>query len=450
MKTRNVNQKFSLVPLGIMMALIFAGIISCIGQNIEISFAGDNNGQPVSLDSIIIKNVTQGGEVTLYSPDLTLVLIITGIENRKIKKSKTFALNQNYPNPCKGQTSIQLQMPESAKVEILVSNLLGQSLLNFNKTLSRGGHTFSFIPGKEPCYFLTVNCLAQTKTIKMICKPDKAPSTIDLTHTGYATPDPAFKNTELLGELPYEPGDELLMIAYSASGESGMVKSPEVSQEYIIQFATNVVCPGLDSLLYEGQWYHAIQIGGQCWLKENLNVGEMISGSQSQTNNGTIEKYCYANSVTKCDEYGGLYIWDETMQYTTEKRAQGVCPEGWHIPTDEEFKVLEGMVDSEYPLGHPVWNNDGLRGTDAGKNLKSTSGWYNNGNGIDIYGCRVLASGYWYGGGFDDFSVGTTFYSSTVNNSGQPYYRGFVAMTDQVLRNLSEWTFGSPVRCIKD
>ena len=422
---------------------------SLISQNIELTFTGDNNGQPVLVDSVIIRNVTQGGEVTLYPPDLTLTLIITGIEGEMIRKNPAFILHQNYPNPFNNRTSVQLHVPGTSLVKMMISNLLGQNLLTSNKVLDAGTHTFSFTPGNENCYFLTASCDGHTKTIKMLCNSGKAGQSISLGHSGQTVPYPSFKTLQLLGELPFELGDELLMIAYSASGESGMVKSPEMSQEYIMQFATNMACPGLDSLLYEEQWYHTIQVGGQCWMKENLNVGEMIMGNQTQTNNGTIEKYCYANSTDLCNARGGLYTWDELMQYTTKQRARGICPEGWHIPTDEEIKVLEGMVDSNYPIGHPVWNQTDWRGFDAANNLKSTSGWANNGNGTDMYGYRLLATGYWYEGGFFDLSNGTTLYSSTLNNNS-PWYRGFNAATNAILRNLGTWNSATAVRCIKN
>jgi uncharacterized protein (TIGR02145 family) len=184
-------------------------------------------------------------------------------------------------------------------------------------------------------------------------------------------------------------------------------------------------------------------------MKENLNVGEMIMGNQTQTNNGTIEKYCYANQATKCDELGGLYIWDELMQYATKQRARGICPEGWHIATDGEFKVLEGMADSNFPIGHPVWNQTNWRGFDAAYNLKSTSGWMNNGSGTDMYGYCLLTTGYWYEGGFFALNEGTTIFSSTLTNNS-PWYRGFNAATDQILRNLGTWNSATAVRCIKN
>ena len=93
-------------------------------------------------------------------------------------------------------------------------------------------------------------------------------------------------------------------------------------------------CAGFPTLLYEGQTYNTVQIGDQCWLKENLNVGIKInsnSGGFQQTDNGTNEKYCYYNDEANCAIYGGLYEWPEAMQYMTTEGAQGICPQGWQI-----------------------------------------------------------------------------------------------------------------------
>ena len=86
----------------------------------------------------------------------------------------------------------------------------------------------------------------------------------------------------------------------------------------------------------------------------------MIHGTMEQSNNGIIEKYCYNNEPDSCTKYGGLYQWNEMMQYTTQQGAQGICPPGWHLPTDEEWKVLEGAVDSQYGIGDPEWDNCGI------------------------------------------------------------------------------------------
>ncbi len=99
-------------------------------------------------------------------------------------------------------------------------------------------------------------------------------------------------------------------------------------------------CPGLPTFTYGGKTYHTVEIGDQCWFKENINIGSRIDGSQEQTNNNVIEKYCYNNLESNCDIYGGLYQWNEMMQYLTTAGVQGICPSGWHIPSDGEWSVL--------------------------------------------------------------------------------------------------------------
>ena len=74
---------------------------------------------------------------------------------------------------------------------------------------------------------------------------------------------------------------------------------------------------GASRVSYGGKDYNTVLIGSQCWLKENLDVGTMINGSNQQTNNGIIEKYCYNNVPNNCSTYGGLYQWNEAMQYFT-------------------------------------------------------------------------------------------------------------------------------------
>ncbi|MFC2083758.1 FISUMP domain-containing protein [Bacteroidota bacterium] len=96
--------------------------------------------------------------------------------------------------------------------------------------------------------------------------------------------------------------------------------------------------------MYEDKKYNTVQIGDQCWLKENLDVGEMIDGVQNMTSNGEVEKYCWGDIPSNCVKYGGLYQWDEVMQYSTES-VQGICPDGWHIPAKAEYQSLIFAVD---------------------------------------------------------------------------------------------------------
>ncbi len=92
------------------------------------------------------------------------------------------------------------------------------------------------------------------------------------------------------------------------------------------------------------------------------------------TNNSSIEKYCYNDVPANCETYGGLYQWDEIMQYTTTPGVQGICPSGWHLPTGEEWKQMEmalGMSQSEADLYNwrgtdERWQNEGNRDISLG------------------------------------------------------------------------------------
>src|SRR6056297_1040014 len=94
-----------------------------------------------------------------------------------------------------------------------------------------------------------------------------------------------------------------------------------------------------DTLTYSGQDYSTVDINGECWLAENLNVGTKVSAGSGMSDDGVIEKYCHSDG--DCSTYGGYYLWDEAMAYSTTEGAQGICPDGWHIPTDAELHALE-------------------------------------------------------------------------------------------------------------
>ncbi len=232
-------------------------------------------------------------------------------------------------------------------------------------------------------------------------------------------------------------------------GEGYLVKM--YSDDVLIYPSTSFTCgsPFIDPR--DGQIYNSVQISGKCWMAENLNIGTMINGAEEMTNNSIIEKYCYDNDLANCDEYGGLYQWNEIMQYTITQGEQGICPVGWYIPTDSELKILEGNVDSQYPVGDPIWHTFGWRGFDVGLNLKSTSSWYLNGNGLDSFGFRILPGGSRnYDGNFNNIGVITFLWSSTKRHSNDAYHRHLSYNHNEINRGYIERMNGNSVRCLMD
>jgi len=262
----------------------------------------------------------------------------------------------------------------------MITDILGNIVFKTERRLDKGHHYLRFHPGGCNFYIFTACWNGVSRSIRMISTGHNDRKPVRLDFVGSYPEGPVLKSS-------YQVDDMILR-------ESGILDNPAENQTYIFQFATNIPCLGTPTVDYEGQLYNTIQIFSQCWLKENLNVGLEIYGIQNQENNGIIEKYCYNDSPDSCAKYGGLYQWHEMMQTTNQQGAQGICPPGWHLPTDEEWKVLEGAVDSQYGIGDPEWDISwGYRGYDAGLNLKSTSGWAFNNNGTDFFGFSGLPGG---------------------------------------------------------
>ncbi len=219
----------------------------------------------------------------------------------------------------------------------------------------------------------------------------------------------------------------------------------------LLRAQTGEPCTGEPTVTYEGQTYNTIVVGDRCWLKENLNVGTMILSNQDQTNNSVIEKYCYGDLPANCETYGGFYQWKEAMQYDATPGAQGICPPGWRIPTDDEWKMLEGAADSQFNYGDPEWNNMNFRGFDAGKNLKADEGWMYNGNGLDNLGAAILPGGHrdfcgaYYSEGHSNYM-----WTSTQQDDNTAWYRILASSSGKVSRRYAHKNMGATVRCIKD
>jgi uncharacterized protein (TIGR02145 family) len=437
--------------------LIAVPLLSCSilwgaqGQNsITLTYTGINDGIYQQLGSIHVRNITQGGDTTLYYPDTVLVLNYVGINDMQ-GDLQGFRVDRNFPNPVTDRSTFGVCLPHRDILDLEVTDLLGRRLITEERGLGKGYHTFSFIPGPERIYFVTASCGGKSTTLKILNAGQGQGRTCSLQYEGPVGGEAVLKGSSVSPEFLFSPGDMLLCIGSAEGIESSLVDAPETSRDYVFQFATNIPCPGLDSIYYEEQWYHTIQILSQCWLKENLNAGTMILGTQQPSDNGIIEKYCFANGEMACDAKGGLYLWEEVMQYVTNEGTQGICPPGWHVPSDEEFKILEGAADSQYGMGHGIWNSTGFRGYDVAVNLKSVNGWYSNGNGTDLYGFRALPTGYWYQNAFFEYNEDCGWWTSSSNSSVLPWYRGMNYQSDAMARMVNTFgPFGAAVRCVKD
>jgi uncharacterized protein (TIGR02145 family) len=186
----------------------------------------------------------------------------------------------------------------------------------------------------------------------------------------------------------------------------------------------------------DGKTYRTIVIGGLEWFADNLNKGQMINSTALQTNNEVIEKYCYDNDTKNCERFGGLYTWDEMMAYVSEPGTQGICPDGWWIPTDANWKELEmtlGMSNQEA-------NSEQWRSLDIGEAMK-TKGSSNFAGTL---------SGHWFHGDMEFYSLNQM--GSWWSSDSEPTHawkRSLGKDEGPVYRALSSRQYGYSVRCVR-
>ncbi|MGA3013768.1 MAG: choice-of-anchor L domain-containing protein [Bacteroidales bacterium] len=113
-------------------------------------------------------------------------------------------------------------------------------------------------------------------------------------------------------------------------------------------------CNNMVTDVRDNQQYPTVKLGTQCWMAADLNYGTQILSSSMQRDNCTAEKYCLNDNSAKCSSLGGLYQWDELMQFEAVQSTKGLCPPAWHIPSENEWNALFSLYISNGFAGSPL------------------------------------------------------------------------------------------------
>jgi uncharacterized protein (TIGR02145 family) len=194
------------------------------------------------------------------------------------------------------------------------------------------------------------------------------------------------------------------------------------------------------SVTHQDITYKTVVIGTQNWMAENITRGS-----------STV---CYGNTdPDNCEEYIGsrLYNWAEAMALPSNyncnstscasrlsAKHKGICPSGWHIPDNDEWRTLLNFV-----------------GNNQGTKLKSASGWYNNGNGTDDFGFTSLPDGYGvpdggFYGGLYDAGKRSDWWTASEYNASEAYYWELYYNNTNIVWGYYDKSYKFNVRCVQD
>ena len=452
------------------VALLFA-------QTTTLTFTGRIvSNQYVPLSRVVVSNLTKGWQETLLWPDTVLMMSATGIQDVETQCIASLQASQNNPNPFDGTTFVNLQVVESGDVAVEMTDIAGRIVgAKHFSALQPGIYPMRVTLSSPGLYFLTARQNGQTTSIKMVNRGGGGGN--DISFAGIVGPKnvsplPQPKNAHRsITENPFDLGDQMEYVGFAMLNgieeESGH-KTHELnaSQTIELSFPNTHPCHSNPTVTdIEGNVYNTVQIGDQCWMRESLRTTMFADSAPIPMGFLYSEPgphyYNDSTSYIPLEERGYLYDWAAAMHEASPSNAvpsgvQGICPDGWHLPSDTEWMILLDHV-----RGQPEYNCAG-NPLATSKALSSPS-WWNSftmeccpGN-QNLYpnnatGFRAVPTGTYWTYGYEDTGISASFWTSTdfVEIDGIVCYYGIDHDTHEMLRGLCDTDHRFSVRCLKD
>jgi len=340
-------------------------------QDYLISFAG--TGASVTIDSVSVENLTQGTRLVVGSGDqLQLLGALSLADPGSASEGRSLLV---YPNPSIGEVILTFETTTGAKTNIGLTDMMGRPVAFKQAFLSAGRQSLVISGLNIGIYTVLINSKTYRYSGKIISQSSSVkPTRINLyaQSSGYSGPEKN-KNTETVVQMQYTTGDLLKFTGRSGIYGTVMMDVPAASKTITFDFA-----PCTD---YDNNHYTTVQIGTRTWMAINLKSTHYPDGTKA-------EYFDYDHDPNNSLIYGRLYAWSPAMKgaassNTNPSNVQGICPDGWHLPSKSEWQELTGFLGGS---------------DDAGGKLKETGNahWISpNAGATDETGFTALPAGMW-------------------------------------------------------
>ena len=420
-----------------MKKLLFLIAISCNltvnAQDYFITFAG--TGASNSVETVIVKNLTQGTSVTMAGTSvLHIALNTTGVESTNQDKNNQVLFS---PNPMKDYSRMQFDLPEGGNTIITLFDISGRKLAERKDVLSEGQHTYRLQGINVGIYFITIRSDKFSINGRLLCS-----------ESNNNDANIIYENTTLpLEKKSISKGinEEVVVLAlpgdwFSMEGRSGnygtvVTGVPSSSGTETFEF---VPCTDGSS-----NNYSVVKIGNQLWMAGNLNTTKYNDNTPipNVTDDAvwgamTAAAYCdYNNSAANSVIYGKLY----SFEVGASSNPRNVCPTGWHVPFDLEWTTL-----TNYLSGEDV----------AGGKLKETrlTHWVNPNTGAtNETGFTALPAGQRsHFGTFNAIGLYGHWWSANELDTWFAWYRVMSCNSIIVIRSSNWKNYGLSIRCLRN
>jgi len=437
-------------------------------QEVIVTLTAKQIDLPVELDVIVLENLTDPDTATLtdlpagvtsYDIDLMKGKVIGGIEDPM--PNSGISLTTSQP----GLLKFILRVAKPGSFHFTLFELNGKAVVD------------KVIPVQAGDTWFTLQCTAVPFTILRISgdsfiaclRCPGNPNNSGITSLSAEQPEVSnpgdFKSSSLLfpESFKYTPGDVIEFKAFKSGWYSNYIQR---YTHHLDSYTVYISHPCINQPVvhdYEGNTYATVQIGSQCWMRENLRSTRYSDGTPlvDGTGAGNIGGDCltkywfdYNDDPSISAEYGKLYTGSAAVNgdYSGEstKIIQGLCPVGWHVPRDMDWMRLEAFLG----MGADTIVINEWRGTDQAFQLRATGyDHWETSFGTNKSGFNAYAAGHrHYYGEFSGTGGTTNWWGSMVSNDCYAFGgRHIASLMGGIMRASSSYSInGISVRCLKD
>lgn len=403
--------------------VIFLSTLILKSQDIIVNFYA--SGDATEIDHVKIENISKGTSITTTNSFINLSTY-TGIDINQISLKKTNA----FPNPFINSTQIEIFSIKQQNAKVFVTDMSGKKIISEKFCLNSGSNSLKFNAPEQGIYILTIASDDFVTSQKLICSSTSSKNaTLDFSATN--------KSQKNISELFYEIGDLLLFTAYSEDYSSIITASPTSSVDLNFEFYQ---CTD-----FNNNSYSAIRIGNQIWMGQNLKSSNYSNG------NSVAGAYSYNNNSANDDIYGKLYTWDAVMNgvdgnNNNPSGVQGVCPNGWHVPSEIEWDELRDYLGG--------WELMGGKLKETG-----TEHWVApNSDATNETGMNILPAGIRFDDGDYQYIGEQAFFWNTTDDASEldpDHASGYTFFSETPSASYYMYTWNlkamaQSVRCVKD